>query len=289
MDFSNKEINLQLANYLREERQNHQLDLEDVANKIGVPIQHLKSIESGDFERFDVFYLKMYIKKYAAYLSLNVEELYLKFYGTQIQKEVEVKIQEQKVQKRNRNVGRSIGVACGALVIILGGFYIIDVIKNVTPKESDPIINNPNSAELLEHEEQNSEVIKNPETIVEEPKEEKVVEEEVQTPITTVSLVSQDSKEVVFDILTVKDTVNLKLDFTAACWLSVTLNGQSLIAGETYQSGGTFEQQITSDQFGALEFNVGDATALNIVINDQVVEFEPSTPHQYITINIKTE
>ena len=47
MNFSNKENNEQLANYLREERQQRHLDLEDVSEKIGVPIQHLKNIESG--------------------------------------------------------------------------------------------------------------------------------------------------------------------------------------------------------------------------------------------------
>ena len=45
MDFSNKEKNQQLADYLREQRQNRHLNLEDVADKIGVPIQHLKNIE----------------------------------------------------------------------------------------------------------------------------------------------------------------------------------------------------------------------------------------------------
>ena len=45
MDFSNKESNQQLADYLREQRQNQNLDLEEVSAKIGVPIQHLKSIE----------------------------------------------------------------------------------------------------------------------------------------------------------------------------------------------------------------------------------------------------
>ena len=55
-------------------------------------------------------------------LSLNVEELYQQFYGSQIQKEVEVKIHKQKVQKRNRNLGRVAGLVCAVLVIALGVF-----------------------------------------------------------------------------------------------------------------------------------------------------------------------
>ena len=96
MDFSNKESNQKLADYLREQRLNRSLNLDDVSDKIGVPIQHLKNIESGDFSRFDEFYLKMYIKKYASFLSLNVDEIYQSFYSEQIKREVEVKIKKQK-------------------------------------------------------------------------------------------------------------------------------------------------------------------------------------------------
>ena len=84
----------------------------------------------------------MYIKKYATYLSLNVEELYQQFYGTQIQKEVEVKIHKQKVQKRNRNLGRVAGLVCAVLVIALGVFYVVDVVKNATPKADNNIVIN---------------------------------------------------------------------------------------------------------------------------------------------------
>lgn len=282
MDFSNKENNQQLADYLREQRQNRHLNLEDVADKIGVPIQHLKNIENGNFDRFDTFYLKMYIKKYATYLSLNVEELYQQFYGTQIQKEVEVKIHKQKVQKRNRNLGRVAGLVCAVLVIALGVFYVVDVVKNATPKaDNNIVINNPNSSEMVEKDEET------PETLEETPTQ--VLEEKPQQPVTTVSLVSQQSKEVIFEIVTDQTEADLKLDFTAPCWLSLNLGDQSLIPGETYQAGGVFEQKIAGDQFGTLEFNVGDATAVKISVNNQVIDFEPSTPHQYIKINIKTE
>lgn len=287
MDFSNKENNQQLADYLREQRQSRHLDLEDVADKIGVPIQHLKNIENGNFDRFDAFYLKMYIKKYATYLSLNVEELYQQFYGTQIQKEVEVKIHKQKVQKRNRNLGRLTGVVCAVLVIGLGVFYVVDMVKNATPNgDNDYVINNPNSSQLIEEGEKTPEI--SDDTTAQAP-EEIPAEEKPQEPVTTVSMVSQESREVIFDIVTDQTEADLKLDFTAPCWLSLTLGDQSLIPGETYQAGGAFEQKIASEQFGTLEFNVGDATAVKISVNNQVIEFEPSTPHQYIKINIKTE
>ena len=76
-------------------------------------------------------------------------------------------------------------------------------------------------------------------------------------------MVSQQSKEVIFDIVTDQTEADLKLDFTAPCWLSLNLGDQSLIPGETYQAGrGIWTKKIAGDQFGTLEFNVGDATAV---------------------------
>ena len=88
---------------------------------------------------------------------------------------------------------------------------------------------------------------------------------------------------------TKKTEVDLKLEFTASCWLSMTLGTQNLIPGETYQAGGVFEHKVTNDQFGTLELNVGDATAVRVLVDNQPLEFQPSSPHQYIKINLKTE
>ena len=288
MDFSSKENNQQLAEYLRNQRLSQQLELDDVSEKIGVPIQHLKNIESGNFDRFDTFYLKMYLKKYVNYLSLNIDELYQQFYGNQIQKEVEVKIHKQKVQKRNRNLGRLAGVLCASLVIGLGIFYVGDMIKNANPKkeENNIVINNPNSSTIV------GESQEKPQESIEEnvpAPEQAPVEQKPQEPITTVSKVSQEDRKVTFDLVTDQAEATLKLDFTGPCWLSLALGNESLIAGETYQAGGVFEKAISMEQFGTLDFNVGDANAVQISINNQVIEFEPSTPHQYIEINIKSE
>lgn len=288
MDFSSKENNQQLAEYLRNQRLSQQLELDDVSEKIGVPIQHLKNIESGNFDRFDTFYLKMYLKKYVNYLSLNIDELYQQFYGNQIQKEVEVKIHKQKVQKRNRNLGRLAGVLCASLVIGLGIFYVGDMIKNANPKkeENNIVINNPNSSTIV------GESQEKPQESIEEnvpAPEQALVEQKPQEPITTVSKVSQEDRKVTFDLVTAQPEATLKLDFTGPCWLSLALGNESLIAGETYQAGGVFEKAISMEQFGTLDFNVGDANAVQISINNQVIEFEPSTPHQYIEINIKSE
>ena len=187
MDFSNKESNQKLADYLREQRLNRSLNLDDVSDKIGVPIQHLKNIESGDFSRFDEFYLKMYIKKYASFLSLNVDEIYQSFYGEQIKREVEVKIKKQKTEKRTRNFGRLGGIVAAILVIGLGGYFVIDMIKAASEKPTEEVvIKNPNSSELI------NEPTKNTEN--EEKKDAEMVEPEISLPKTTISKVSQNNQ-----------------------------------------------------------------------------------------------
>jgi len=77
VDFSNKNRNLQIANYLQTLRLEQNLTLEQLSNLSQVPIIHLTSIEEGRFLRFDDFYLKMYLKRYTQSLDVDLEQLYI--------------------------------------------------------------------------------------------------------------------------------------------------------------------------------------------------------------------
>lgn len=285
MDFSNKESNQQLADYLREQRLNQSLNLDDVSSKIGVPIQHLKNIENGDFSKFDEFYLKMYIKKYANFLSLNVDEVYRLFYGEQIKKEVEVKIKKQKKQKRTRNVGRLSGVVAALLVISIGGYFVFDMIQSASKEEptDEIVIQNPNSSELIGDANQKTESEENP----------TVKEPEIMVPTTTVSKVSQENQSTVYDVISEADQLELKMVFNNDCWLNAKMNDKSVIAGETYRSNDIFEYAFTKDMLmnneGVLEFNIGNVIGLQMTVNGEVIEIDDTTPHQYITLNMKVK
>ena len=76
MDFSNESRNLQIANYLQTLRLEQNLTLEQLSDASHIPIVHLTSIEDGRFNRFDDFYLKMYLKKYTQTLGVSLEQLY---------------------------------------------------------------------------------------------------------------------------------------------------------------------------------------------------------------------
>lgn len=289
MDFSNKESNQQLGDYLSKQRLSKSFNLDDVSNKIGVPIQHLKSIENGDFSKFDEFYLKMYIKKYANFLSLNVDEIYQLFYGEQIKKEVEVKIQKQKRQKQTRNLGRFSGIIATLLVIGIGGYFVIDMIQSDSTEKpaDDIIIQNPNSSELLGDANETTDVTTEP---VESPVEK---EPEMMLPTTTVSKVSQENHSTVYNVESEADQLELKMIFNNDCWLNATMNNHSVIAGETYRTNDIFEYSFTKDMLvnneGVLEFNIGNVTGLQMTVNGEVIEIDETVPHQYITLNMKVK
>lgn len=285
MDFSNRDNNQQLADFIREQRLELDLNLNDVSEKIGVPIQHLKNIENGEFSRFDEFYLKMYIKKYASFLSLNVDELYQRFYGEQIKQATVVKIQTQKKQKRNLNFGR-IGVIGGAIaVVLLAGIFIVQMMEQMDqPKNPENIVHNPNSSGLIgEVTDQTPEETMPP-----------VEEAESNLPKTEVMKVSQEGQKSVFDVTTESDTLDLKIIFGDNCWLDGKINDGTSIVSGTYEKESTFEHTIKKEDLqnneGSLVFNIGNATALQMMVNGEVIEIDQNlAPHQYITINMKVK
>lgn len=287
MDFLNKDNNQQLADFIREQRLKQDLNLNDVSEKIGVPIQHLKNIENGDFSRFDEFYLKMYIKKYASFLSLNTDELYQRFYGEQIKQETVVKIQKQQKKKRNINMGKLGVVFAAGLVIALVGYFAVSMVKQAgDPADANNVIQNPHSSDILG---------KPTDEIVEETKP-PVVESEVTVPKTVVSKVSQENQTTIFEVEAETETeiLNLKIIFGENCWLDGKLNNESSIINGTYEKGAIFEQTITKEQLhnneGSLVFNIGNATGMVMTVNDEVIEIDQTLePHQYITINMKVK
>ena len=81
LNFSNNDNNLQFAQILRALRTEQGISLEDLSEKSQVPVVHIKTIEAGRFSRFDDFYLKMYLKKYAQSLGTELDILYSRAYG----------------------------------------------------------------------------------------------------------------------------------------------------------------------------------------------------------------
>jgi len=66
----------EIAQKLKEARENNGLSLEEVAQDLNLRVTQLENIESGNAKAFkDVYFLKMFIKQYAKYLGLDSDEL----------------------------------------------------------------------------------------------------------------------------------------------------------------------------------------------------------------------
>ena len=81
VDFSNESRNAQIGIYLKTLREEQDLTMEQLSVASQIPVTHLTAIEAGRFSKYDIFYLKLYLKKYTQVLDVDLEQLYT--YATQ--------------------------------------------------------------------------------------------------------------------------------------------------------------------------------------------------------------
>ena len=306
VNFLNDENNQKLAEYLHNKRIEQNLNLDDISNKIAIPIQHLKKIEEGDFEDYDAFYLKMYLKKYATALSLDIDELYQLFYGEVVPVKPEIdtnvkktvtptpkysKVTKETAKKSNKNIGKIIGIACATVVIIIGLVIAFDIVRNMMANDEVnennlPPISNPHNEDGLQEnqtEEANQE-------------EELPVLPEEEAPTTTINRLSHQNNTQTYEVLVGSESAEIILNFTGPCWIGA-LAGETIgldsgsemtAAGVMYAEGDT--EVITINDSSTIAFNVGNVQTLEMIINGEVVEIETAgLSNQVIVLEITME
>jgi len=122
--------------YLRENRLNSNVGLEEVSEATGISTGILEILESDDREQFPAeIYLKAFYRKYAAYLELDPEEI-LSVYQQQSQKKSKRggRFHFSTVVKLKRE-GESLVIeiirrALLPIILVLGGFLIYWIYNN---------------------------------------------------------------------------------------------------------------------------------------------------------------
>ena len=300
MSFLNEENNQKLAEFLRETRVEQNLTLDDISSKNGIPIQHLKKIEEGSFEEYDSFYLKMYLKKYASSLSLNIDELYQHFYGEELKKEPEVRVKKSISAKHNKqkvihNIGKIIGVICAIVILVLGVMIASDMIRSGNNESLEgPEVVNPNIPDLDEDEDDEDDGDEDDED--EDGEDDQLGEAPIgnSEPETNIEQVSHEGINQIFAVETTANQLEIELTFTGECWIgtaagtSVTLDSGNTLTenGGMYQAGDT--ELITFTESGSLTFNIGNVQLVSITVNGELVEISTAT-HQWITLNMTVE
>ena len=298
MSFSNEEKNQQLAVFLKDQRTKQNITLEEISIKTGVPEHHLKAIESGVFNNFDAFYLKMYIKKYATVLDLNADEVFETYVNTQAMQVTSKKTRVKLKQTNQSAKKKPILFAAIILIVVVGvslGTTMQSKNPNVIPSvdANQPVIDNPNSEDLLSTKEEDVN-LEPDKTDDSKPTEDDVItpeseteteQDEVIKPKTEVILDSVNNSQSRFNITTEANTVKLKLTFSEDCWLAITESGKNLVNATVYGKGDVVELDLTTDKSEIL-LNIGNINAVELRIDEEKVQSEQTIPHQYLTLNL---
>jgi len=278
LDFSNNDNNMQFGKHLENYRKSKGIDLESLAKKSGIPVAHIKSIESGDFDRFDGFYLKLYLKRYALAFGETIEDFYIQAYGQKVEKSGEPLVvnrrQESQTTQNIKNVNkkresylpankesikrktidssvaarrkakfiRLLVVLSLVIIIAFSVFFIADLIRSIgnTAPTVDPIIDNPH--DIIIDDDNNDEEFDNSLSEEDDDIEEEIEEEEPE-PITEIERTEVTGASQTFNLTTNADELVLEFEFEWSCWMTAII-GYNTFMNEMFgpdQSGGAGE------------------------------------------------
>lgn len=293
MDFSNSETNQELAAFLKQERLLQKRELEEIADVTGIPFQHLKNIEKGEFGSFDTFYLKMYLKKYAETLSMSLDDLYVRFYGEVLNREPEAAIKRPVAPRqhldrsRSGKLGKILMAACALLLLGGAAWVITDMVRNLGGDEGAGEIQIQHAEEPDSPEPEEPA----PDETPEEAEEPVVPEEEV--PTTRIEPLDHELDGQAFDVITTGDEILIEFDFSGSIWMGMRegavefTDGTGLnTAGRTFAAGDHAAISVTETAGAGLQFNIVVISAVEVRINGESIAFESSASRQDLLLNL---
>lgn len=275
---------------LKEIRETRNLSLDDIQEETKIQKRYLRAIEDGNFHILPgSFYARAFIKEYAQALGLDYEEL-LEIHKDELPSIGERRSEAQytRIQRTRRSSGPSRATAVFSflptvilllLVMIIIGLAIyfiqqksLDPENNNEPnglneiyrkdngENEDPVNNEDNNTEN----EGENEIVNEEENISEETTdvEFQVVDtnESVTPPVTTYHLLHSDSE------------LNLRIEATNKSWLDVDHDDMRIFSGFIETGNSPLEFEIVD--WEELNFNIGNASYVDIYINDIKLEYE---------------
>ncbi len=114
----------EFASELRAQRESSGMSLEELFERTRINPDYLRAIESGNYDVLPEIYVRLFIKKYAQEVGLDVEETLAKY-----EKNRPVTVTAQRVASRARErslpVGRILGIlSVLALIAVISGVYL---------------------------------------------------------------------------------------------------------------------------------------------------------------------
>jgi len=296
---------------LKEAREAENLSLESLQETTKIQKRYLVAIEQGDFHVLPgKFYARAFIKEYAIAVGLNPDEL-LEEYKSEIPStEDESMVQYSRIQRSNKENRRErnptnfsfIPTVTVVLLVIAIFFAAWFFYQKATSNSNSAPVEGETDDEIVyntgdDDEDKNADNEGQTEDQTEDQDEDEAVEEENEEEsenepeFSVVEEGSGNSPESTLDLNNLDEDVIVNLEASGDTYLEI--KGES---GETFFTGMvTSDQDMEEIDVGneeSIHFNIGNAPALSININDVELKYpvDPEgTVHQKIKVNLNKE
>jgi len=292
VDFTNEERNKQIAYYLSTLRSQKSLTLEQVSELSQVPIVHIIALEEARFDRFESFYLGLYLKRYSDSLGTDLSQIYSHTLSNpvientetsdvpsplpkefvnqnltpqkpdfQVNKPVRRTVNVNDMYKKPNRVSRDFskyGLAlflCALLIIVI--IFVISLIRDRSNNEHNlsdgPLVENHHNIVMPQEDLDDEEDDNEPEVEV----------LPIIVDITEIVFDAQTGDTQVFDIFTNLSEVTIRLEHDGQNWIELT--------NETVDDTWIYTFEISDDP---IRLRVGAVNNISeMFINDVPVDF----------------
>lgn len=127
----------EFASELRAHRESTGLSFEELFERTRINPEYLRAIESGDYDVLPEIYVRLFVKKYAQEVGLDVEETLAKYEKNRPFTQ-STQVVARKVRERSLPMGRILGILCVlALIAVIAGVFLRRDSTSVAPVSTE--------------------------------------------------------------------------------------------------------------------------------------------------------
>ena len=127
----------EFASELRTHRESSGISFEELFERTRINPEYLRAIESGNYDILPEVYVRLFVKKYAQEVGLDVEETLAKYEKNRPFKET-TQVVASRVRERSLPMGRTLGILCVlALIAVIGGVFLRRDSTSVAPVSTE--------------------------------------------------------------------------------------------------------------------------------------------------------
>lgn len=302
---------MEIGTYLRETREEKGISLDSLQEKTKIQKRYLQAIEDGNFHLLPgKFYAKAFIKEYANAVDIDSTELIEAYDQTSVETQEEeaseyTRVKQTPMDTSSTKDSTSILPKFMVILLVIGIlFAAIYFYKKGTDSETTDPVDQDNDQTIIrnsepevpqvdeeEKEEDEDEEENEKEENKKEDKEDKDEEKADKPTFKVVTEGTGSTPESVVELTGVKDKVSVELvikdDEESASWVEVKdADGKSYARQEINPNEEVLKFEV--DVPNEVSFVVGDASVLEIKINDEVFKY-PVDPKTKVFQKIKLE